>query len=148
FEPAEHEEAKQGFFAPHAFVALFAAIAGGVDALRDATRVLMHPATGLRAIVDVDQIALNEWGAARASRAVWRIVEALRLGATELEAASAMGYAGEVLTAHVMLATGDSDHELIGLRSPGGRKVKAGDGIAAAIGFWGGLSARAGLAAE
>ena len=148
FEPDEQEEPNPGFFVPHAFVALIAAIAGGTDALRDVTRVLMHPATGLRAIVDADQIALNEWGAARASQAVRRIVEAVRLGATELEAAGAMGYAGEVLTAHVMLATGDSGRDVIGLRSPGGRVVKAGDGIAAAVGYWGGLSARAGLIAE
>ncbi len=59
-----------------------------------------------------------------------------------------MGYAGEVLTAHVMLATADRDGEVVGLRSPGDRILKAGDGAAAAIGYWGGLSARAGLIVE
>ena len=73
-EPAEWDE--PGFFVPHAIVALVAAIAGGTEALTDATHVLMHPATGLRAIIDADQIALHEWGAGRASAAVWRIVEA------------------------------------------------------------------------
>ena len=145
-EPAEWDE--PGFFVPHAIVALVAAIAGGTEALTDATHVLMHPATGLRAIIDADQIALHEWGSARASAAVWRIVEAAQPGISELEAARAMGYAGEVLTAHMMLATGDSQEDVIGLRSPGGRMIKLGDGAAAAIGFWGGLSARAGLVAE
>ena len=147
-EPPERDDSAAGFFVPDAFVALVAGIAGGREALRDSTHVLMHPATGLRAVIDADQIALHEWGAARASAALWRIIEATRIGVTELEAASAMGYAGEPLTAHVMVATGDARRDVVGLRSPGGRVVKAGDGVTAGIGYWGGLSARAGLAAE
>ena len=143
-EAEEGVESGAGFFVPHAFVMLLERIAGA-GALSDATPVLMHPASGLRAKVDADQIALHEWGAARASAAVWRMMRAARPGASELEAASAMGYAGEPLTAHVMLATADRDAEVVGLRSPGGRILKTGDGAAAAIGYWGGLSARAGL---
>ena len=123
-------------------------IAGGADALKDATPVLMHPTTGLRSTIDADQIALHEWGAARASAAVWRIVTGTKLGVSEMEAVSAMGYAGEVLSAHVMYATGDASHPVVGLRSPGGRIANRGDGVTAGVGFWGGLSARAGLIAE
>ena len=56
-----------------------------------------------------------------------------------MEAASAMGYAGEVLSAHVMLATGDGGEPVIGLRSPGGR---IGDVATASRPdrLWGGLS--------
>jgi hypothetical protein len=114
----------------------------------DATAVLTHPATGLRSIVDADQIALHEWGAARASAAVRRVVEGTRIGVSERVAASPMGYAGEALTAHMMYATGDARHDVIGMRSPDGRLVKRGDGVTAAIGFWGGLSARAGLVTD
>ena len=83
-----------------------------------------------------------------ASAAVWRIVEGTQLGISELEAASAMGYAGEALTAHVMYATGDASHSVIGMRSPDSRIVKHGDGVTTAIGYWGGLSARAGLVTD
>jgi hypothetical protein len=148
FEPSEWEGPSPGFFVPHYLVALLASLAGSSEALKDATPVLMHPATGLRSVIDADQIALHEWGAARASAAVWRIVEGTRLGVSEMEAASVAGYAGEVFTAHLMYATGDSMNEVIGLRSPGGRIVHRGDGAATATGFWGGLSARAGLIAE
>ena len=147
-EKAEWNDPSPGFFVPHYLVAILSRIAGGQDALRDATPTLMHAVTGLRATIDADQIALHEWGAARASAAVWRIVERTRPGVSELEAASVMGYAGEVLTAHVMVATSDARHEVIGMRSPGGRIVNHGDGATAAIGYWGGLSARAGLVAE
>jgi hypothetical protein len=148
FEPCEWDEPAPGIFVPHYLVVMLAGIAGGTEALQDVTAVLMHPATGLRSTIDADQIALHEWGAARASSAVWRIVTGTRLGVSELEAASVMGYAGEVLTAHVMYATGDAYNEVIGLRSPGGRIAGRGDGVAAAVGFWGGLSARAGLIAD
>ena len=145
FEPAERDETAPGLFVPHYLVTMLSRIAGGAEALKEATPVLMHPATGLRSTIDADQIALHEWGAARASAAVWRILTGTRLGVSELEAASIMGYAGEVLSAHVMYATGDSSHPMIGLRSPGGRIANRGDGVTAGVGFWGGLSARAGL---
>jgi hypothetical protein len=74
FEPTEWDDASPGLFVPHYLVAMLGRIAGGSDALKDATRVLMHPTTGLRSTIDVDQIVLHEWGAARASAAVWRIV--------------------------------------------------------------------------
>ena len=148
FEPAEWDDASPGLFVPHYLVAMLSRIAGGAEALKDATPVLMHPTTGLRSTIDVDQIALHEWGAARASAAVWRILTGTRLGMSEMEAASAMGYSGEVLSAHVMYATGDSRQPVIGLRSPGGRIANRGDGVTAGIGYWGGLSARAGLIAD
>jgi hypothetical protein len=148
FEPAERDDASPGLFLPHYLVSMLSQIAGGAEALKEATPVLMHPATGLRSTIDADQIALHEWGAARASAAVWRIVAGTRLGPSEMEAASVMDYAGEVLSAHVMYATGDSQDPVIGLRSPGSRIANRGDGVAAGVGFWGGLSARAGLIAE
>jgi len=148
FETAEWAEAAPGLFVPHYLVTMLSQIAGVAEALKEATPVLMHPATGLRSTIDVDQIALHEWGAARASAAVWRIVTGTRLGLTEYEAASVMGYAGEALSAHVMYATGDSSHPVIGLRSPMSRIIQRGDGVTAGVGFWGGLSARAGLTTD
>jgi hypothetical protein len=148
FEPAEWDDASPGLFVPDYLVRMLSRIAGGAEALKEATPVLMHPVSGLRSIIDVDQIALHEWGAARASAAVWRILTGTRLGGSEHEAASAMGYAGEVLSAHVMYATGDSNDPVIGLRSPGSRIAKRGNGVTAGVGFWGGLSARGGLIAD
>jgi Xaa-Pro aminopeptidase len=135
FEPDEHLS-----FAVAAFV---------VDALRelaaeviDATAVLMNPRDGLRSTNSADQIAAFEWAAARASRSVVSVVRAAEPGLTERQAAAAMGYAGEPLSAHVMLASGPG---LVGLRSPSDRRLERGDPVTTAIGYWGGLSCRAGL---
>jgi hypothetical protein len=72
-----------------------------------------------------------------------RILSGTRPGMTELEAVSRMGYAGEPLSAHVMFASGTE--EIVGLRSPMARKVRLGDAVTTAIGYWGGLGCRAGL---
>jgi Xaa-Pro aminopeptidase len=126
-----------------------AAAAFVVDAVReladeivDATGALMNPRDGLRADNSADQIAAFEWAAARASRAVFQVVRAAEPGMTEREAAAAMGYAGEPLSAHIMLRSGP---DLIGLGSPSDRRLEQGDPATVAIGYWGGLCCRAGL---
>jgi hypothetical protein len=123
--------------------------AGDVHAIKDATDVLMHAETGLRSVVDVHQIAMQEWGAARASAAVWRILSSAKPGDTELLAASRMGYAGEALNCHVMFASSrDGNGPVIGLASPTAQVLHEGDGVTTAVGYWGGLSSRAGLLAK
>jgi hypothetical protein len=73
-EPEEWETCAPALFVP---VFIFEALRLAVDAnetIRDVTSCLMHPETGLRSIIDVDQIAAFEWAAARACSALWRIV--------------------------------------------------------------------------
>jgi hypothetical protein len=109
----------------------------------DCTALVMAPADGLRAVNSAAQIAAFEWGAARASAAVLRIVGSTAPGRSELELAGAAGYEGEPLTCHVMLSAGSD--AIVGLRSPGARRVGEGDGITTAVGYAGGLCCRAGL---
>jgi Xaa-Pro aminopeptidase len=148
FEPEEWDDPVPGFFVPAFLVAVLTRIAGDAAAIRDVTPVLMHPGTGLRAVVDADQIASYEWAAARASAALWRIVRGIREGDSELEAASRMAYAGEALNCHMMLASSDASAPVIGLRSPTARILRRGDGVSSAVSYWGGLSSRAGLIAD
>jgi Xaa-Pro aminopeptidase len=136
------------FQAPAFIVDTLRMIAGDPAALTDATAVLMDPQDGLRSVVDVHQLAAIEWGAARASAAVLRIVSGIREDDDEFLAASRMGYAGEELSCHVMLASASAGSPVIGLRSPIGRVIRRGDGVTTAVGYWGGLSSRAGLFTE
>jgi Xaa-Pro aminopeptidase len=148
FEPEEWDDPVPGYFVPAFLVAVLTRIAGDAAAICDVTSVLMHPGTGLRAVVDADQIASYEWAAVRASAALWRIVRGIREGDSELEAASRMGYAGEALNCHMMLASSDASAPVIGLRSPTARILRRGDGVSSAVSYWGGLSSRAGLIAD
>src|SRR5699024_7696493 len=108
--------------------------------------ILMHPTEGLRAYNEVEQIAVFEWAASRASAAMLRIVHATKPGETELNIVSNMKYAGEPLTTHVMYASGQK--KITGLRSPSSKTVEEGDGVFTAFGYRGGLSARGGLIAR
>jgi len=148
FEPGEWGERRPGLFVPQWLVVVLAKIAGDGPAIGDITQILMHPVTGLRSVVDADQVAISEWASSRASAAVWRIVRGMRPGDSEMQAATRMGYAGEPLSAHVMLTSSNATAPVIGLRSPSARKLARGDGVTTAIGYWGGLSCRAGLLAE
>jgi hypothetical protein len=53
-EPEEDDNYASAFFVPAVYVQIFERLIGSRDALRDATPILMHPETGLRAIIDAD----------------------------------------------------------------------------------------------
>lgn len=137
-----------GFVFPHHIVHMLADIAGDDALLSDVTPVLMHPENGERAVVDADQIAVFEWAAVRASQAVWRAVSGARPGMSEFEIAGLMGYQGEPLSCHTMMASAAPGGHVIGLRSPTARRLAAGDGATTAVGYWGALASRAGMFAE
>lgn len=146
-EPEEGDETP-AFFVPSFVVSVLQSIVGSSGALVDRTAVLLDPSEGLRSVVGAEHIALYEWGMARASAALWRAVSSVREGDTELEAAARIGYAGEPLSCHTMMTTAGPDGAVIGLRSPTARPLRRGAGISAAVGYWGGLSSRAGLLAD
>ncbi len=144
----EEWDGEPSFFVPSVVVDALALAVGGREGVSDATRVLMHPASGLRSVVDVDQIAAYEWGGAHCSAMVWRILAGARPGDSEFAAAGRMGYAGQPLACHVMMSGGDPAHPVVGLRSPSARRLAEGNGVTTAVGLWGGLSARAGVLAK
>lgn len=144
-EAEEDEESGDLFFVPDVVVAMLRRIAGEV---RDVGRVLMHPETGLRSVIDTDQIAAFEWAAARCSSLLWRVVSGIEEGDTEFAALGRLGYEGDPLNVHTMFASAPPGEAVIGLRSPTARRVRRGDGVTTALGLWGALSSRAGLLDE
>ena len=146
FEPDEWDSPTPAIAAPAFVVDALRDAVGSPELVTDATPVLMSSVSGLRSLNSVDQLAVFEWAAGRASACVARITTSVRPGMTEYEAVAAMGYAGEPLSAHVMFASGPE--VAVGLRSPTSRPVELGDAVTTAVGFWGGLCARAGLLAH
>lgn len=145
FGPDEWDSLTPAIAAPAFFVDALRDAVGDPGLVTDATAALLSSRGGLRALNTADQLAAFEWAAARASACVARITASARPGMTEHEAVAAMGYAGEPLSVHVMFASGPD--VAVGLRSPTSRAVELGDGVTTAVGFWGGLTARAGLLA-
>lgn len=141
----EWDEPTPGYQVPHYMVVLLSRILGGEEGLSEATALFMHPQHGARSIVDADQIAAFEWASTRASASVWNVLSKTRPGQREIEAAASFLYAGEPLSAHSMFASGDANTAIHGLNSAGPRILNKGDGVTTAVGYWGGLSSRAGL---
>ena len=79
-EAEEDDDPAHAFFVPAAYVRVLQQAIGAQGVLRDATAILMHPETGLRSVVDADQIAAFEFAATRCSAAVWNIVCGVREG--------------------------------------------------------------------
>ena len=144
-EPEEDDDPAHAFFAPAAYVRMLQRVVGPQGLVRDATALLMHPSTGLRSVIDAHQIAAFEFAATRCSAAVWRIVSGVREGDTEFGAVARMQYAGDALNVHTMFASASAGQPVIGLRSATGRRLRRGDGVTTAVGYWGALSSRAGL---
>ncbi|WIY52021.1 M24 family metallopeptidase [Devosia sp. YIM 151766] len=144
----EWSDSAPTFFVPAFVVDSLRAATGPSGRITDATAILMSPADGIRAIVDADEIAQIEWGSARSSAAVWKIVQGSKPGMSELQCAALMEYAGEPLNCHVMMSSATAPEAVIGLRSPSARQIRPGDGVTTAVGYWGGLSCRAGLMAD
>ena len=140
---AESDDPSRPAWAPAVIVDSLRRVTG-TDPI-DVTAVLMDPADGLRGRNTADQIAAFAWAALRVSQAVFRVVRGMRPGMTERDVAALMGYAGEPLSMHPIVASGAPGQPINGLRSPGGRQVAIGDGITCGIGYWGSLCCRAGL---
>jgi hypothetical protein len=142
---ADMGETAPGYFVPDFVVEAIAGVIGGRQGLSEQTQVLCHPATGLRTLLDVDQIAAFEWIAAKVSSDMWPVVSGARVGESEFEALSRLPYDGTPINVHTMFASVSAGESMIGLRSPTARRVSKGDGVTTALGYWGALSSRAGL---
>lgn len=140
-EAFESDRPSAPSFVPAVLVSVLDELTGG--SASDGTSLLMHPTTGARTRNTVLEVAQLEWAAARASAAVRRVMLATQPGLSEQECVAAMGYAGEPLSCHVIYASGAGAVD--GLRSPTSRRLALGDAVVNAIGYWGGLTCRAGL---
>jgi hypothetical protein len=114
--------------------------------VENATDVLIDPATGLRVVNELDQLAAFEWAACQTSDAVRRVLVALRPGMSERECAQLLAWNGAPLSCHLMLTAGPRAR--FGLLSPGDRPIERGDPFTIAFGIWGALNCRAGFLVE
>ncbi len=141
--PAETDEPQRPAWVPATLVDHLRRATGVYPT--DVTAALMDPERGLRARNSAAQIAAFEWAAARVGAAVLRVVRGAEPGISERQAAALLGYAGEPLSIHPIVASGSPGEAINGLRSPTDRRLERGDGVTVGVGYWGSLACRAGL---
>lgn len=113
--------------------------------VENATELMMHPAYGLRARVDADEIARLEFANHMAAAALRRMVFAFREGMSDFAAVEAARIGGLPLGCHATFAVGQG---VQGLSGPTGRHLRRGDPIGFNICHWGANICRAGWLAR
>jgi len=146
FGPRETETPDTWLDIPSYIVDTIRTLTGDVKLVRNANALFMDSSHGLRAINEIDQLAQFEFAATHASQAVRNVVFGLRPGMTEYEAIELMRLQGLPLSCHLMLSAGE--RAFLGMGSPSSRRIQRGDPFTTAVGFWGGLTSRAGFVVE
>lgn len=130
----------QALDVPHWIVEAVESVTG--LAPRNAADLLMHPATGLRARLEPEQIRWAEYASALSSEGIRNWVWGLYEGQSEWEAAQHLVSCGLELSCHPMVNFGPQIPS--GLKSPRNHRVQPGFYAQAAFGLVGGLTCRAG----
>lgn len=126
--------------------AYVAAMLAAIGPVTNATGILTNPVDGLRAEIDIEELARFEFLATHGSESVKRVIFGLKPGMTEFEAASLMQPMGYPLCCHPMLSTGERAR--FGLGSPSDVVIERGAMFTTAFGYQGSLTARAGFVVE
>jgi hypothetical protein len=111
----------------------------------NASAIFVRPGSGLRHSNDIDQIASFEFAATHGSAAMRRMLLAVQPGMTEFEAFSEFRPIGLPFSYHPMVLSGE--RAALGLASSSGRRLRRGDPMSAALGYWGSNIARGGFLA-
>ena len=146
FDASEFPDSERALEIPAFIVEALTEIVGERARLFNANDIFMHPATGLRARNDVDQLAYFEFAATYTSQAVRNLIFAIEPGMSEFEAVARMRLTGLPQSCHLMFSSGERAG--LGLASPTLRRLQLGDPIFIAYGIWGALNARGGWLAR
>ena len=146
FDAREADDPPRTLDIPAFIAAALADVTGDRGLLINATDLFIHPAQGLRAINDVDQLAAFEFAATFASQAVRDLIFGIKAGLREIDAVQLMGLRGFPQSCHLMFSSGERAR--LGLASPSLRELRLGDPVFLAYGIWGALNARGGWLAR
>lgn len=128
---------------PSFIVDTLRSIVGDKEMVVNMTQQFIDPQDGLRAVNDVDQLAVFEFAATHTSQSVRNVIFGLKAGMTEYGAVRLMQLNGIPNSVHVMLASGPRVN--LALASPSMRVIQQGEPLEIAFGLWGGLNARVGF---
>ena len=146
FDTREADDPERSLEIPAFIVETLADLLGARDRLFNASDIFMNPASGLRAINDVDQLAYFEFAATYTSQALRNLIFGVEAGMSEFEAVALMQMTGLPQSCHLMFSSGE--RAAFGLASPSLRRLEVGDPVFLAYGIWGALNARGGWLAR
>ncbi len=110
----------------------------------NATRLFIDPAYGVRIQMNANEIAHYEYGASLAGHCIYRTLNELAEGKTELELADHLAVDGQPFSVQTICATGERYTNAV--VSPRNKAVQVGDRVTMTMGLRGGLTHRCGYA--
>ncbi len=143
FQEEENQVGNLFFEVPHYLVKNLEAIVG-MDNLKNATDLMVHPDYGLRTCMSVHEIAIAETAATKSSQSVLNAMKSLSPGKTEYQVSKDLNIDSDPLTAYPVVNFGDKNVSM-GLASPTNRILHIGDPVSIAIGYRYAMVARSGL---
>lgn len=142
FGPLEASDPRSRLEIPAYLADSIRSLAGSSGRVVNAGALFMDPAQGLRARIEIDELARFEFSACHVSEAVKRVVLGTKPGMREFEAASLLRPIGLPLSCHAMFSSGERAWR--GLPSPSSKHVERGEAVTTAYGVWGALTCRNG----
>ena len=112
----------------------------------NASGIFLDAEKGLRHIKNANEIAHYEAASGLASACVYKALEALKPGKTEMELAGEMNPMGQPTSVTTIVATGDRFTDAVVF--PRNKEVQVGDRFSATLGLRGGLTSRAAYVVE
>ncbi len=146
FSDQEFDNPETRIEIPAYIVETISALSGAGARISNAGALLMDPSNGLRATLEIDELARFEFAACHTSEAVKRVVLGARPGMSEFEVSSLIRPIGLPLSCHTMMSSGE--RAWYGLLSPTSRVLEKGDAVTTAYGVQGALNCRAGWLAS
>jgi hypothetical protein len=143
--PGEFAEDSSDHYVPEAFVASIRE-ATGSDRIPNLTGIMIDPENGLRTANDAHQIAWLEHACTKASNALARMIEGLRIGMSETDAAALWGYRGERLSADAVVLFVQKRIDIGFATASEKARLKRGDRVFTGIGYDGAFATREGRA--
>ncbi|UCF97078.1 MAG: hypothetical protein JSV89_18175, partial [Spirochaetaceae bacterium] len=144
-EEDEFPENRFAHFVPEVFVRTISEVVGS-DSIPNLTRIMIDPERGLRSLNDAHQIAFLENCSTTVSNALASLIQGLKIGMSEAEAASLWKYRGERLSADPVVIFGEERIQIGFPTASESSLLRRGDRVFSGIGYDGAFVTREGRA--
>ncbi len=134
------------FDIPHFIVKAVQSIVRKDGKVINATDIFIHPEYGVRVLMNTNEIAYFEFGAALGSSCMLEMIKNLDIEQREMDLAEYLAAYGQQTTVQTICATGERFTK--GIVEPRNKKTKMGDQFSATVGYRGGLTVRKGYIAK
>lgn len=134
------QDGLQMFDTPHFILEAAKKAIGAKGEAVNATGIFIHPDYGVRTVMNANEIAHLEFGAALAASRVYDVLSAIEPDKTELELAENLSAYGQPCTVQTICATGERFTNAV--VSPRAKRIAVGDKFAVTMGLRGGLTNR------